>query len=86
VHLLQTGGGSAGRQETVKKLLDFCGASYEGPSARFRYGGKGAASVKLTVPGFLVRRQQEDVLLTGMKLEAPVAELLSEQSVSIIRY
>lgn len=70
----------------VKKVLDFCAAAYQSPSAEIKYDRGKKSNIKLRIPGFLIETASGNVLLTGITLQEQIKKFLSETGVKIIKY
>ncbi|MEI6127118.1 MAG: hypothetical protein WCQ99_11260 [Pseudomonadota bacterium] len=70
----------------VKKVLDFCNASYKPSPVKFQYDRGEKSNIKLTVPGVLVQTGDGDVLLTHIALSEPIVQFLSEIDIKVIKY
>lgn len=86
LHLLQIDVQGDTLSTIVKKVFDFCGASYTPPPIKFQYDHGEKSNIKLTIPGFLLKTNAGDVLLTQVSLSEPIMQFLSEIDVKIIKY
>ena len=68
------------------RVLDFAGTSFQPPPARFGYESEDKYPIRLSVPGYLIRTDQGNVLLTRVNLDKNIIIYLSEKNINIIKY
>ncbi len=86
IHLLKINLQEDEISETVKQLLEFCGATYKDSPAEFKYRRGKKSIIQITIPGFLIEGLSGEVLLTQAGLQAPVKQFLLDKEVEIVQY
>ncbi len=86
INLLQIDSQHDDLNTTAKRVLDYCGAPYSPPPAQFHYARGPKAHVKLTIPGFLIKNNSADILLTHIDLKEPIVQFLSDMEVKIVQF
>lgn len=85
-HLLKIDPQEEEPKSVVKKVLDFCGAEYKSSQVEFRHKSGKKSSIKLTIPGFLIKAGAGDVLFTQVDLQEPIIQFLAEKNVKIVKF
>ncbi len=73
--------GNADSVDVIERVLDFCGAQYFSPPAQLS-----RPSLKITLPGFLVKLPSGDILITRQPFDEDFRQVISEFGVSILQF
>ena len=72
--------------KSMHELLDFCAFQTSSSVAHFQYDQSEKASIKISIPGFLIHAKSGDILLTNSEIDKNILIFLSEMDIQTVRF
>jgi len=72
--------------KSIHELLDFCAVQNSSSPVHLQYDQSEKASIKISIPGFLIHAKSGDFILTNNEIDKNILNFLSEIGVQTIRF
>ena len=72
--------------KSIHELLDFCAVQNSSSVAHFQYDQSEKASIKISIPGFLIHAKSGDILLTNSEIDKNILIFLSEIDIQTVKF
>ena len=72
--------------KSIHELLDFCAVQNSSSPVYFQYDQTEKASIKISIPGFLIHAKSGDIMFTNSEIDKNILNFLSEIDVQTVRF
>ena len=72
--------------KSIHELLDFCAVQNSSSPVHLQYDQSEKASIKISIPGFLIHAKSGDVMLINSEIDKNILNFLSEMGIQTVRF
>jgi hypothetical protein len=72
--------------KSIHELLEFCAIQTSSSVAHLQYDQSEKASIKISIPGFLIHAKSGDILFTNSEIDKNILTFMSEMDIQTVRF